>query len=862
MITSRSSVVAKLLAAVVAVPAMFAACGGDPVIGPTGGSGGTGGSTTSTGGTGGTGGGTGGSTPATLTAERWGARLFGPILAISRTDRTLWFGTRPVLDADVTSGVVRGGLGRLDLDTGDVKIIEAELPQVDQDFDGNTVKGPVPTAGVVQDGTKRLVVARTGILVIDGDTVTEKKIALPGGNTNASPTGIVVDRGGGRTLIWAATDAGLVRMNADTFAVEQVFGMAELGSTNIGSLTLDPQTGAIYLAVYEDNGPGSQVARVEGTDIKTFTPGANGTPTGLVGDVVWSTKAGAAVIAVGTWDTMNAGGIITWDGSAATTLATDAQLGTAARGNPDKFGAVHLAVDDTDGLVIVGGGIRGTPPFGYLAGGGLAWIDLTTKNIAGLSTTTSLLPGDEISAVSYDPKTRRTYVALRQPCNEHQLGVLGLVAVSFRADGTARFERPVLSGVRSMAVVGDEVYLGLRDEAPGLSCFGFGVQTGLVRLQANHSGEIVPIQGGSDILPMAGPTAMAVDTMKRFVIGTYRDGTFVGPIDKGVAFNQAFDPGVSLYENDVAWSSNDSFWIAGSGMHDPIDPPDLADVGPRGAALITLKADGTPGASKHYVLASKDAKDVTGLPSSEVAALAVDADGSTYLACATERVGVRTADRVIGDPFSLNGKVRAGGVAQIGKDGAITVLANAEVAPDARGIALDPNGDSVGPRRAEGAAPLPGRRLRGGAERRERAGGRVSARALARRGSGERAALRQGRAGVAERRVDLRRRRRARVARGGAGEGRGPGRIGSGADPGARGGHQRRAREGGGAGRAAGVQALSSGVDRRRRRWALRALGPPSPGSITEPALRPPSCRPSGGSCGNRRPDAGAGGWR
>jgi hypothetical protein len=377
-------------------------------------------------------------------------------------------------------------------------------------------------------------------------------------------------------------------------------------------------------------------------------------------------------------------------------LATDAQLGAAARGAPAAFGAWHITVDDTDGLVIVGGSIRPQPPIGVLKGGGLAWVDLATKKVAGMSTTTSFLPGDDIGAVTYDATSRRTYIAARQPCNEQQLGNLGLVAVSFRDDGTARFERPVLSGVRSMAVVGDDVYLGLRDDSPGLSCFGYVVQTGLVRLQGNRAGELVPLQvppDGDGIVPFAGPTALAVQGTDRFAIGTFRDGTFVGAPTNGYAFNQAFSPNVSLYENDVAWASADTFWIAGSAVHDPTDTPDLADVGPRGAALVKLGADGKPATFTHYVLASKDAKDVTGLPSSEIAAVAVDASGTGFLACATERLGVRSTDRALGDPFMLGGKVRKGGVAAIGSDGKINVIANDTVAPDPRGIALDPAGD-------------------------------------------------------------------------------------------------------------------------------------------------------------------------
>ncbi len=172
-----------------------------------------------------------------------GARVWGPILGLSQIDRTLWFGTRASPDLDGAEGVVHSGLGRLDLDTGEVKIFDAELPQVDYDFGTGQGKGAVSTAGVVADGARRIAVAQTGLLVIESDgKITEKPIAVPGG-VNASPTGITLDRSGGRARIWAATEAGVVRLHADTFAVEKVYGQAELGSTSVGAIALDP-TGA------------------------------------------------------------------------------------------------------------------------------------------------------------------------------------------------------------------------------------------------------------------------------------------------------------------------------------------------------------------------------------------------------------------------------------------------------------------------------------------------------------------------------------------------------------------------------------------------------------------------------------------
>ena len=48
----------------------------------------------------------GGADLGALTTERWGARIHGPILSLSRTDRTLWLGTGVVRDRErrVVSG--------------------------------------------------------------------------------------------------------------------------------------------------------------------------------------------------------------------------------------------------------------------------------------------------------------------------------------------------------------------------------------------------------------------------------------------------------------------------------------------------------------------------------------------------------------------------------------------------------------------------------------------------------------------------------------------------------------------------------------------------------------------------------------
>jgi hypothetical protein len=673
------TIVASLSALLVASALLpLASCGSDPVV--TGGTGGTG-----TGGGGGTGG------HAELAVDRWGTRIHGPILALRRAGRTLWLGTRSVVESAPEGPRVRGGLGRLDLDSGAIRVFEDELPRADYELPGHTTaQGPIATGAVVEDGARVLAPTPSGVLVLEGGKAALRAIdVMPG--TTASPTAIALDRAGGRARLWASTDAGLVRLNADTLEVEQRYAEVELGSANVGPLAIDPATGAVYVAVF--TATGSLVARVDGDVVTTLAPGQDGALDGEVGDVVWSAAASTAYIALGSWDAAG-GGVVSWDGAHVTTVVTEVELAIAARGDAVPFGASTLALDDGEGLLIVGGRVQTVSAFGELAGGGLAFVDLASGGVAGLSTMDQAIPGDDIRALAYDPETRRTYVAARQPCNELKMGEVGLFAVSFRDDGTPRLERPVLSGVRAAVVIDDRVYVGLRDDAPGAACDGIPVQSGLGVLRKNRSAEILPLVGalGSEaITAFAGPVALAASS-GRFALAARREGLFVGEPAHGLALNPALSLGVSLYTNDVAWSGADAVWIAGAARHGSADDPALADTIPRGAALIRLAPDGTLAASQRFVRASQDPADVIGLPSNEVAAVVVAADGSAYLACATERLGDSADGRVLGDAFLIGGEPRLGGLVRVSTSGAIEVLASGDALPDPRALALDASG--------------------------------------------------------------------------------------------------------------------------------------------------------------------------
>lgn len=622
----------------------------------------------------------------TLTVERWGERLYGPVLAMRRIERELWIGTGQVMDPSLgETAPVRSALARLDLDTGALRVFEEELPTA-RHWSG--VDGPTPTASVVADGARRIAASRAGLLVIEDDAVTAH--ALTVGGASASPTHLALDRAGGRARLLASTDQGLVELDPDTLAVRDTLSLAALGGMP-GSLAVDPSTGAIYVAVHPDEAA-SRVARVLEGAVTTLVPGEDGAPPGAVGDVVFSETLGGALVALASWDPRG-GGVMLWDGDEARTLVDEDALSRAARGESVAFGASTLAYDEGSGVLVVGGRIHATGPIGILEGGGLAWVDVSDASaeprLYGLSTSTSAIRGDVVTAAAYDPVDRRTYVALQQPCNELRIGNVGIHAIYFDR-GEPRFELPILSGVRDLMRVDGELWVGLRDDTDAIACEGVEVQVGLARVDSAR-GALVPAIRGFD----AGRFNVTQLDMRgdRRVVAGFRTELFAGGSGGGVLLSPPLDLGTSLWPEDVAWEDDRTFWVAGRASHSPGDPAHVADTGPRGAARVVLNEGGAVESVTLYVRLDRDSTPgvVTGLPSAEVYDVLVDESGVVHLVCGTERM-IGTYDRVEREPFRIAGELRRGGVARIEADGSITVIAGPSVVPDGRAGAFAPDG--------------------------------------------------------------------------------------------------------------------------------------------------------------------------
>ncbi|MEZ4231250.1 MAG: hypothetical protein R3B89_18880 [Polyangiaceae bacterium] len=636
--------------------------------GNTGGAGGSAG----IGGTGGEGG------TVHYTSQRWGARLWGNPLSLSRVDRELWIGTRSNPDPMADEGAkLRGGLVRLDLDSGDVRVFEDELPSVPDPFEP-TRNAPASTRGVIADGSKRLVASEAGVLVIDGSSV--QTVALGGGATSVRVTDLVLDRGGNRNALWAGTERGLVELDADTLVPRRTLAQAELGADSVGDLALDPDSGEVYAAVYGDSD--SWVAHIDGTSVDTWTPGSDGLPDGTVGDIVFA--EGQAYVALASW-AADDGGVISWDGTTAESFVVEGELSWAADGTHRAFGAWDLDYVQSSKTLIVGGRLSPT------GGGGLVYLDLEARDPArgvGITQGPAGLPGDHVSALAYDPDTGRTFVSLAMPCSESKLGAMGVFGLAFDQD-ELHLERPMLSGVRDVVSHGNDVLMALRDENPGYSCDGLPVSRGVVRLLSNRAGEYVfgryqqDDGSGIEFNPAwFAPSLLAAGPELAYTGN--REGLFLGFPDS-VSFNQALSFHTSLYVNDLRWDDS-VLWLSGRATVD--QTPDVNDRSPRGTVRVAFDANGKA-AFQHFARSQgNDTQTIIGLPSNDVSAVIPAGNGEAFALCAAERA-FDSRDRSPGEVYDPGTGDRLGGIAKIsGTD--VTVIADSETAPDPRaGVVSD-----------------------------------------------------------------------------------------------------------------------------------------------------------------------------
>jgi len=581
------------------------------------------------------------------------------------------------------SADLRGGLVRLNLDDGSVRVYEQELPKLaDPSEPGRSA--PVATRSVVADGERRVVATEAGLVVIEGDGVTH--FSLSGGGDNIRVTDLALDRTAGRNRLWAGTDHGLLELDPDDYSVRRTLGPAELGgAATAGDLAIDPSTGDVYAAVYTSDD--SMVARV-GSDVELWTPGTSALPDGTVGDIVF--VEGSAYVALAAWDAAD-GGVVKLTAGAAEAMLSEGELSWASDGTHRAFGAWELDYISDSKTLVIGG--RKSPS----GGGGLAFVDLDARSPArgfGVAAGPAGLPGDHVSALAYDPVSGRTFSALAMLCSESKLGNLGVLGVSFER-GQLRLERPLLSGVRDVVSDGDDLLLALRDENPGFSCDGLPVSRGVVRLLNNRAGEYVSgrYQHDTGQALDSNPGWLAPSLLARGAgadgVVAYtgnREGLFIGFPDS-TNFNQAINFHTSLYTTDLSWDDDGGLWLSG---HASVDStPEVNDRSPRGTVHLTFPNGKIDFQQFARSAPSGDAA-VGGLPSNSVSAVVPLPSGDALVLCATERAS-ETRDRGEGAAYDPGSGVLRGGIARV-SGASVSLVADASVAPDPRAGALAADG--------------------------------------------------------------------------------------------------------------------------------------------------------------------------
>lgn len=649
--------------------------------------------------------------PDALRVERIGGRLRGRPLALSIAQDFLWVGTSTLADPS-NAGVLRGGLGRLDLARGTLDVIEDALPRVGDGID----VGPASTAEALTiDGTT-YVVSQGGLLAVEGETVRVVPITDAAGEPL---TAFHLAHDATRERLWVGTNGGLVVLDADEAIVRRV-GADVLGAPQIGGLAADPVHGAAFAIVVRDDFT-TRLVRVSdaGALTNAIEPGTGGVPEGFVRDLAFDADLNGVYFTLSSWEPTR-GGLLSWHPSAAgptvDVLLTEGELATAARGEAIAFGATRLLLDTSADLVVIGGQLRPAGPLASPEGGGLVFAKLSSlgteaPELYGLSAGTSTIAGDHVTDIAYDAARGRFYVALQQACNETRLGNAGVWAIRFE-DGRPVFELPWLSGVRDLAIHDGQVLAAIRDDVPGYRCEGLTVQVGLVRVRADGTGTIVPLAEGGrgETLPTTrrGLTEIAVRGDAVAVTG-YREDTWFGTLDDGRWAAGPLELGISLFPQALAWETGDVVWVGGTAVHSSGDPESLADVGPRGVARVTLGANGSIESHVQYVRGVREPSEgvIPGLPSSEVVEVLPMTNGRAWIVMGAERVRDGGSDRDDDYPvFSVGGAPRLGGVAIVDFDGeddregtaddhTIVEVAGAPELPDPRAAALHPDGTSL-----------------------------------------------------------------------------------------------------------------------------------------------------------------------
>lgn len=598
----------------------------------------------------------------TIHVQSIGARLRAPIIGLSLLNGRLWVGTGTAADIDEPTRL-RSTLVSINVATGEAIDYEAQLPEMEYNLNGEMLHGPAATAAVLRVKERTLAVSSVGLLEIHDDHTLTVHPVIAGG-AHVMPTGAAARL---ENHLWVTHERGISLLNTSTFEEIQSWTTAEIGNVWAHSPTVAVDHSLFCILVDHDTGETS-LAHISEEGVSRVSHADIGATSGRFSAVVARPDRVEAYATFASWQP-DTPALMVWDGqNTPVVLAREKDLGDpAAEPNDRVFGPQQLALDATQNVLAIGGGLQSTML--GLKGGGLLWFRFTDGAIVRITPQNSPFFALHSGPVVMDGGV--TYAALLQPCSDIQLGHMGVFALSFDASGTLIVGRPLLSGIRALATDNEgRLYAGLRDDNPGYACHGIPITTGFYEIHANGWGRYVrflPADGHSDVPAFASVVDAAQNVQGKWALATWRNGLLMGEPSAVFLWNPAIQWRVSTYSTSVLWENENVLWLSGFSSHAPGDPPHVADVGPMGAVRLVFDAQGNVTDARHFVARIRpdlhDGSVVQGLPSGEVVQILPLPDGRILLVCASERLLPSGSDAWARPFFQEEDQIRIGGLA-------------------------------------------------------------------------------------------------------------------------------------------------------------------------------------------------------
>ncbi|MCA9549166.1 MAG: hypothetical protein KC933_03965 [Myxococcales bacterium] len=551
----------------------------------------------------------------------------------------------------------RGGLITLDPATGATRLYtEADgLPAADVEGPG---RGPVSIYDLdwIEEGQSFVAAGWTHLIrgewSAEGDLhFTAVQLTAPGATTPALISTVVALA----SEIVVGTDQGFVAVNRDDLAVRRWIATDGLPWTR-ALVRLDADT-ALATAGPVGTPEATDALVIEAAAVAASPiagPGPSYVP------VSAAAVGGAAVLSYrlpegrgGLWQ-------VEGDGAGGFVARSYVEADVLAGASAAPFVVNAMAYDPVHHQLVLGGAISVAAP---VRTGGLAVIELDPDGhlpdpvrVAPLMDRrdpyAQVLPWQvgllEVDAVG------RWYVAGVFLCNEHRAGLTGLYRIEQGDDGP-RLVRPIPTGVRAITAGPDGAWwLSLRDESPGLRCFGQEVQQGVCRLRADGACELYTPNPNTDDAILANASARRIafgadPADRKMAFATDHEATYVRVGDVAEVLSTQFEPGLNLDATSIAWGEGNALWIGSTFGWDSLPgfPEDQVILVnrriPQGLGYMEIDpTNGRTSNLRRFVRAASDQvgghEEIDGLSSSNVQALLPLTGGAVLVGLGPERV--------------------------------------------------------------------------------------------------------------------------------------------------------------------------------------------------------------------------------